>query len=117
MEISMNEKLQNYLECFKKYTVEMILNLKNDDIDNFQLALEKRTQIIEKINDLNYESTEFKRICEEINIVSINNELSKILADKRDELKEKMLQLKKSQSANNAYQSILGKSNIFSKKV
>lgn len=113
----MEKKLQNYLDYFKQYTMEMIFNLKNDDIDNFQLTLEKRTQIIEKINELSFDSNNFKVICEELDIVSINNELSKIVTDKRDELKEKIMKLKRSESANNAYQSILRGSNIFSKKV
>lgn len=113
----MNEKLQDYLECFKEYTIKMILNLKNNDIDNFEMALEKRGQIIEKINDLSFDKIEFKKICKELDIVSINNELSKIVNKEKDELKEKILQMRKSQSANNVYQSIKIQSNIFSKKV
>ena len=113
----MNEKLIKYLDYFKKYTTEMIFNLKNDDIDNFQMALEKREQIIKKIDELDFDKIEFRKISEELNIVSMNNELSEILIDKRDELKEKIMQLKKSQNASNAYQSILRGSNIFSKKV
>lgn len=113
----MEEKLQNYLDYFKKYTVEMILNLKNDDIDNFQIALEKREHIIKKIDELDFDRIEFRKISEELNIVSMNNELKEILVDKRDDLKEKILQLKKSQSANNAYNSLSRGSSIFSKKV
>jgi hypothetical protein len=117
METSMNEKLQICLEYFKKYTIEMIFNLRNDDINNFEVALEKREQIIEKINNLNFDRIEFKEICEEFGVVPINDELSKIVNYKKDEMKEKILRLKKSQNANNIYQSISSGSNIFSKKV
>lgn len=114
----MDEKMQNYLECFKKCTIEMISYLKEDDIDNFEVALGKRTQYLEKISDSSFDNIEFKKKCKELDIVNINNELSKIASEKRDLLKEKILELKKSQSANNAYQSNLTiGSNIFSKKV
>lgn len=113
----MDENLQNYLEYFKKYTIEMISNLNNDEIGEFETALEKRSQLIEMINGLNCDGNEFKRICKDLEIVSLNNELSKILGDKREEIKGKILQLKKTQNANSAYQSILSQSNIFSKKV
>lgn len=113
----MDKKLQRYLEDLKKYTIEMILNLKNDDIDNFEVALEKRGQIIEEINHLNFDRAEFKKICGELDIMDMNSELSKIVNDMRDKLKEKILELKKSQSANNAYHLNFGNNNIFSKKV
>lgn len=113
----MDEKLQRYLESFKKYTMEMILNLKNDDIDNFEVALEKRTQIVEKISDLNFDRIEFKKICRELDIISVNDELSKIASEKKNVLKDKILELKRSQNANNAYHTNLNTSNVFSKKV
>jgi hypothetical protein len=113
----MDKKLQSYLEDFKKYTIEMILNLKNDDIDNFEVALEKRGQILEEINHLNFNHAEFKKSCEELDIIDMENEINKIIKDKRDKLKEKILELKKSQNANKAYHLNMDKSNIFSKKV
>lgn len=113
----MDEKLQNYLEDFKKYTIEMILNLQNDDIDNFEVTLKKRTEIVKEISGLSFDKIEFKKKCEELDIININNELSKITNEKRYELKDKILELKKSQNANNAYHSNLNMSNVFSKKV
>lgn len=113
----MDEKLQSYLYCFKECTLEMILNLKNDDIDKFEITLEKRTQVMEKVSNFNFDKVEFKKICEELDIINVNNELSKIASEKRDGLKDKILELKKSQNANNAYYTNLNMSNVFSKKV
>lgn len=113
----MDKKLQDYLEFFKECTMEMILSLKNDDMDNFEVVLEKRTQVIDEISQLKFNKTEFRGICEELNLINIDSELNKLIDDEKDKLKEKMLELKKSQSANNAYHSYLNRSNIFSKKV
>lgn len=113
----MDEKLKSYLESFKKYTVEMILNLKNDDIDNFEVALEKRTQIVEEMSNFNFDKIEFKKICTELDIISVNDELSKMVSEQKDVLKDKILELKRSQNATNAYHTNLSMSNVFSKKV
>ncbi|ALB44524.1 flagellar protein FliT [Clostridium beijerinckii] len=113
----MNEKLQNYLVDFKEFTMEMISKLKSDDIDNFEIALKKRTQIIEEINNLCFEHSEFKKISEELDIVNVNDQLSEIVSEKRDEIKGKIIELKKSQNANNAYHSNFNMGNVFSKKV
>lgn len=113
----MDEKLKSYLEYFRKYTTEMIEHLKNDNLDNFELALKNRQQIIDKINDLNFNKSKFREICEQLDIVTLDNELNKITKDEKDKLKQKILELKKSQSANSAYHSNINQSNIFSKKV
>ncbi|NOV83195.1 hypothetical protein DFH91_000685 [Clostridium saccharobutylicum] len=91
----MDEELQKYLECLKKYTVQMIFALKNDNIDDFEINLNKRTQTINEIRSFDFEKSEFKKKCEELDIISINNELSKITNEKREEVKVKILELKK----------------------
>lgn len=113
----MNEKLRTYLEEFKKFTIEMIVNLKNDDVDKFEAALEKREQVIGKIGGLKFESVEFRNVCEELDIVNLDKELGKEINNEKNNLKEKILELKKSQSVSNAYYSNFSKINIFSKKV
>jgi len=113
----MNEKLKSYLEYFKKCTVEMIEDLENDDLDNFEVVLNNRQQIIDKINDLNFNQNEFKEICEQLDIITLNNKLNKRAKDEKDKLKQKILGLKKSQSANSIYNSNVNQSNVFSKKV
>lgn len=113
----MNKKLQDHLESFKEYTMEMISSLKNDDMNNFEVVLQRRTQTIDEISKLDFSGTEFRGICEELNLINIDSELNKLIDDEKNKLKEKMLEIKKSQSANNAYHSYLSNSNIFSKKV
>lgn len=113
----MDEKLKSYLEYFKKFTIEAIEGLDEDDLDNFEVALNNRQQIIEKISVLNFNQCEFKEICQQLNIITLDNELSKRVKDEKDELKRKILELKKSQNANNAYNLNINQSNIFSKKV
>lgn len=113
----MDKKLKSYLEYFKECTIEMIEDLERDDLDNFEVALNNRQQIIEKINDVNFSQSEFKEICEQLDIITLNNELNKRTKEEKDKLQQKMLRLKKSQSANTVYHSNINKSNIFSKKV
>lgn len=113
----MDEKLKSYLEYFKKHTIQMIDELKSDDLNNFEVALNNRQQIIDKINDLNFNQSEFNEICEQLDIITLDSELNKITKDEKDKLKQKILGIKKSQSANTAYYSNINKSNVFSKKV
>lgn len=113
----MNENLQGNLDFFKKYTIQMISYLKEDDMDNFEIALAKRTEVMEKINDLEFNKSEFKEICEELKIINLNNELNETINQERALIKEKILELKKTQSINNVYHSKLGMSSVFSKKV
>ncbi|RII36196.1 flagellar protein FliT [Clostridium chromiireducens] len=113
----MNEKLKSYLEDFKKCTIEMIEDLEKDDLDNFEAGLNRRQQIIEKISELNFDKNEFKEICKQLDVETFDNELNKRTKDEKDKLRQKILNLKKSQSANTVYQSNTNKINIFSKKV
>ena len=113
----MDKILQGYLEDFKKCTIKMISSLENDEINDVEAGLRNRQEIIEKMNALNIASSEFKKKCEELDIIAIDNKLSQIIKNQRNELKEKITEVRKSQNAVNAYHSNLGKSNIFSKKV
>lgn len=113
----MDEKLKSYLEDFKKCTIEAIEDLEKDDLGNFEIDLNNRQQIIEKINDINFNKNEFREICKQLDIITLDNELNKRTKEEKDKLKQKMLTLKKSQSANTIYHSNMNKGNIFSKKV
>lgn len=113
----MDEKLKSYLEDFKKCTIEAIEDLEKDDLDDFEVALNNRQQIIEKINDLNFNQNEFKEIYKQLDIMTLDNELIKRTKEEKDKLQQKMLRLKKSHSANAVYHSNMNKGNIFSKKV
>lgn len=113
----MNEKLKIYLEYFKKYSIEMVEDLDKDDLEDFERALNNRQQIIDRINEQHFNRDDFKDICEQLDIIKLNNELNKRIQSEKDKIKQEILKLKKSQSTNNAYHSNINESNIFSKKV
>lgn len=113
----MNEKLKSYLNEFRISTIDMIDYIQEDQMDKFETELKKREELIEKMKALDFSKSEFKEICDNLNIVEINDTLNKMTKDERDRVKLKIMELKKSQSANNAYSAGALKSDIFSKKV
>lgn len=113
----MDEKLKEFLEQFKKYTIEMIENLQSDKLDVFEDALKNRQKILDQINELKFNKSEFKALCEELNIIEMNNKLNNMTKEEKDKVKSNIVGLKKSQRANNAYNYTMDKSTIFSKEV
>lgn len=113
----MNDELKKYLIEFRECTLKMIEYIEKDDLDSLQRLIDERGNIIKKIDNIEFDKSDFNSICMELDLISINDKLTELTAAKRDEVKSEIIELKRSNEASNAYNHGFGRSAIFSKKV
>lgn len=109
--------LEEALTQYKDTTLSLIQFVEKEHYDYIENALNNRQKIIDEVNLMNYTNDQFKEIAIELKLYELEKQLAKIMGEKKDKIKEKMLELKKSQNVNNAYRHGIEKSYIFSKKV
>lgn len=114
----MKQDIRSKFEEFKKYTLESINSLKDDDFESLHNLISKRQYILDEIYALNPSQEEYKIIVKELDIKAIDNKLSEIIKEKRKELKYNIDIIEKNKNASNSYsQNALRKAIIFSKKI
>lgn len=112
----MNE-LRESLTEFNKLTLEIIKNIKDGNIDSIDSLMDDRQKIINFIESIDYSKEEFIDSCNKLKIIENNNELEKMIKDKKEELKNELGELRVTRKANNGYNHINSNGIIFSKKI
>lgn len=112
------KELTQKLVQFKQVTIELIRALQQDEINKLDGLLNSRQMLIEDMEKLQYTTEEFTNICNEIDILNIQKELSQLMQEKKDDTKEQLNKIQITKNANNNYnKSFYANSGIFSKKI
>jgi hypothetical protein len=111
-------ELEKFLLEFKKVTLDMEKLIEKEDFDSLDKLIEKRQITINNIEKLKYTKEEFKNICENLDILSEDKKINKLLSEKKEEIKNQMAEINKSQQANKKYNKHLYQnSGVFSTKI
>lgn len=95
--------LKEALKQYKKYTIELIENVKDDKYSEVEVLLGQREKIINSIKEMDYTKEEFKEIENEFQILQLEKELENIVGKKRDNAKEQLNKIKENRNANKNY--------------
>lgn len=76
-----------------------------------------RGKLLEEIKACDFDKSDLKKICQELDILNLEREAYKVLNDEKQKLKEEIITLKKQKQANKSYGSAIGKMNFFNTKV
>ncbi|NFN86308.1 flagellar protein FliT [Clostridium sporogenes] len=98
----MNE-LRSKLIKFREIALNIIDSLEKEDYDSPENLLKERENIIKEINGLNYKREEFKKIGEELELLSIEKKLQSIMIEKRAKIKLKLKKASDNKEANKNY--------------
>lgn len=110
--------LAQALEMYVGMTKNLIEALKNGDYDNLKYLTDEREKTIEYIKTLKYSNTEFKEICDRLQVVECQQLLDITAAQKRIELKKNMDGFLRARNASNSYSKSAYQTNgVFNKKV
>lgn len=110
--------INEYLERFKDITIDLINKVKEEDYDAADNLMEQRQNIIDNIDKLNYSKEKFINICKELKLLEYNEELEKVIKEKRAQIKQEMTKIVSNRSANSSYnKKFYNNSVIFSKKI
>lgn len=96
--------LEKYLFRYKELTLRIMKRTKDDGIIGY--LVEERQQILDEINNVGFNKSDLRTICEELDILNLEKELDVLIKKEIKSTKESMNQLKKMHSANMQYMSI-----------
>ncbi|MDP4176918.1 MAG: DUF725 domain-containing protein [Bacillota bacterium] len=113
----MDQELKKLLEDFKKYTLECINSLNNEDYDALDNFILKRQEILSQISKIDCSPEECRKIVDELDILSHQKILSDIIISRQKELRDKIDNTEKKKSAANSYNNLARGAVIFSKKL
>lgn len=110
--------LRQYLDEYKNITIELINNFYCNNLNSIDEFMQKRQNILDSIQKLEYSKEEFKSISDEIQLFDIEERLKDVMTEKKEKLLIEMEKIAVSRNANNSYnKSLYGKTVIFSKKI
>ncbi|MBW9154967.1 flagellar protein FliT [Clostridium tagluense] len=113
----MKELVQELMQ-FKKVTMELMEALQQDEVHKLDTLLDSRQIAIENMGKLEYTTEEFSDICNELDILKVQNELLKLMQTKKDDTKEELNKIQLTKNANNNYnKSFYNNLSMFNKKI
>lgn len=110
------DRLNELLNEYSKITDKILSELKNEEYDQVNLSLENRKKIIGKIEKINYDRDEFKRIGSLLNLEEKEKELNNALEEKLIEKKDALGRISKAKHVNKEYKKAYSVDSIFINK-
>lgn len=112
------KELTQKLVDFKQVTIELISVLKRNEINKLDDLLNSRQVIIDNVEKLKYTAEEFTDICNELDVIKIEDELLELMQEKKDSTKEELSKIQLTRNANNNYnKSFYNSVEMFNKKI
>ena len=112
------KELEQMLVQFKGITIELIKVLKQDEIYKLDELLDSRQMVIENMEKLKYTTEEFANICNELDILNVQQELLELMKVKKEYTREELNKIQTTKNANNNYnKSFYANSGTFNKQI
>jgi hypothetical protein len=99
----MMETLKDRLSKFRDKTVEIMLALKYEDYIKTNSLLDERHEIIQSIEKLQYDNTEFAEVCNSLGIEKLDGELNELLSSRRIEVMKNIDNIISAKNARSKY--------------
>lgn len=108
--------LRKAVEDLKNVTCKLIDKLQQDDYDALENLIDKRQELLNTLENMDYTKEQYCDAVEEFQIINFQQNLSKIMVEKKHKLKEKVDNISKKKVLTKGYSNHIGAS-IFSKKI
>ena len=111
-------KLEKILSSFKEITKNSIIALEQGDLENAELYIKKREEIIEEIKLVQYTQDEFKSTVDRIELIQLDKKLENLLKKNIAIVKDEMRDFNASKEAYNNYNKFAGRTpNFINQKI
>ena len=100
----MDNMLEETLVSFKKLSTELLDCLNKEDNDNLEELLDKRGKLIETISTQNFNQNDFITISSKLELVELENQINKLLSEKKHKARIEIEKVNTVKKANNNYQ-------------
>lgn len=109
-------ELKNILNEYRDLTLEMITSIENEEYNNADVLIEKRKQIIDCLQNLNYNQQQFKAASDELKLLLLEQKLAKLIGDKRIKLKAELNKISNSKKAQKSYNKKFATNSVYFNK-
>ncbi|GAA0782661.1 hypothetical protein [Hathewaya limosa] len=106
-------KLEQILRYFIEVTKNSIRALEQGDLENAELHIKKREEIIEELKLLEYTKGEFQKIVSNLELVQLDKKLENLLKENIGDVKEQLREFNASKEARNNYNKFAGRTPTF----
>lgn len=110
--LSMN--ISECLEKYKEITLKLIDETNNGE--ELEELLNERTEVLDKIGEIEFLKEEFKEKVEILNILELDDKLQKLVEAEKVKIKNQIDVLRKTREARKNYNKIQGELRLFSAK-
>lgn len=108
--------LKKAMKDLKNVTCKLIDKLQQDDYDVLENLMDDRQELLNTLEKLDCTKEQYFTMAQEFEIIQLQNKLSKIMAEKKQKLKQKIDNISKKKVLTKGYSNHIGAS-IFSKKI
>lgn len=112
----MNSQLTEELTKYKDTTIELIKAVESEDYDLLESIIAKRSEIINNIEKLNYTHEEFRANCTKLKILFFQNNLNKLMNEKKLKIKSQLDSMNENKNLRNSYNKKFSVDSIFFNK-
>lgn len=109
--------LNDALKSYSDMTQRLIDYIEGDGFEELDKLFQERQKQIELISSLEYSKEEFKLIGDELELLFLEDKLSKTIEKKKNEARINLEKSTKSKQVHNSYNKMQSNSVIFSKKI
>ncbi|WML35499.1 flagellar protein FliT [Clostridium sp. OS1-26] len=99
----MNTELEGLLNQYKECTLQLISIVESELYDDIEGLIEKRENIIDKINSIEHTKEEFSRIVKDLQILILQKRLTDLMNEKKSKIKNELNSIAKNKSARKSY--------------
>jgi c-di-GMP-binding flagellar brake protein YcgR len=96
-------KLEALLLQYNALTLNLIELLENDDFDSLERVFDLRQKVISNIDNIEFDSIDFKNVCKEVDLLPLQQRLTIIINKKKAMLKNEINNLEVTRIANKSY--------------
>lgn len=98
-----NNELKMLLEKFINITIQIIGELKADNFDELKLLFDKRQELIDYIDKMEYSKGDFIKISNELKLLDYQKKVEELMNLKRNNLRFELEKFIKVKTANKSY--------------
>ncbi|AGY77260.1 MULTISPECIES: hypothetical protein [Clostridium] len=112
----MEVDLKKAMENLRDVTCELIDKLQKDDYDALEGIIDKRQKLLNDLEKMHCTIEQYGSPVKQFEIIAFQNKLSKMMFEKKKDLREKIDDISKRKASTKGYYKHIG-TNIFSKKI
>jgi len=112
----MNSQLREELTKYRDTTIELIKAVENENYDILDNYIDQRREIINSIEKLNFTKEEFIIVCNELKILFFQNNLNKLMNEKKLKVKRQLESINDTKNLQSSYNKKFSVDSIFFNK-